>query len=150
LDWTLPVLDPARPRHLLGIGEISDLFAGSARGVDTFDCVEPTRLARNGTVYLTPQGGGSAQHKFRLNIAAAAYRDDPQPLDPGCTCWTCQHHSRAYLRHLFNAGEMLGPRLATIHNLHFMLRLMSEIRAAIGEQRLGQLAQQWGVTAALP
>lgn len=143
LDWTLPLLSEEKPRHLLGIGEVADLFAGVRRGVDTFDCVAPTRMARNGTVYITPQAGGTPANKFRLNIAAAKYRDDASPIDPNCTCSTCSHHSRAYLRHLFHAGEMTGLRLATIHNLHFILTLMSGIRTAIAEHRLDALAAEW-------
>lgn len=146
LDWTLPLLSEEKPRHLLGIGEVADLFAGVRRGVDTFDCVAPTRMARNGTVYITPQAGGTPANKFRLNIAAAKYRDDAGPIDPNCTCSTCSHHSRAYLRHLFHAGEMTGLRLATIHNLHFILTLMSGIRTAIAEHRLDALAAEWGLS----
>lgn len=145
LDWTTPRLDPKRPRHLLGIGEIADFFVACARGVDLFDCVSPTRIARNGTVYLSPQNGGTAKNKFRLNIRAAAYAADTAPLDPGCSCETCQAHSRAYIRHLFATQELLGLRLATVHNLHFILRLMERIRDAISARRLPQLAEEFGL-----
>ncbi|MFA6437314.1 MAG: tRNA guanosine(34) transglycosylase Tgt [Candidatus Paceibacterota bacterium] len=122
LDWTVPLLPEKKPRHLLGIGGIEDILEGVKRGVDTFDCVEPTRIARNGNL-LTKKG--------RLNILNARYRTDKNPIEKGCQCYTCQNHSRAYLRHLFWAKEMLGPRLATIHNLHFMMKLMKEIRENI-------------------
>jgi len=150
LDWTTPLLNQAKPRHLLGIGEIADLFAGSARGMDTFDCVAPTRMARNGAVYIRPESGGTSENKFRLNVAAAKYKDDSDPIDPRCTCSTCNNHSRAYVRHLFNANEMTGMTLATIHNLHFILTLMADIRGAIEQQSLRQLATEWGVETVLP
>lgn len=146
LDWTLPRLTETKPRHLLGIGEVEDLFHGVAAGIDTFDCVTPTRLARNGTVYLHHRNGGTPANKFRLNARAAKYAQDDQPLDPGCTCSTCRNHTRAYIRHLFNAGEILGLRLATIHNLHFVLRLMEEIRNAIPKSRFSHLAKEWGIS----
>lgn len=143
LEWTNPLLDPGKPRHLLGIGEVSDIFESVERGVDTFDCVAATRQARNGTVYLSPRNGGTAKGKFRLNIAAAAYAEDTMPLDPGCDCYTCTQHSRAYVRHLFATKEMLGPRLATIHNLRFILRLMEHIRQSIAEKRFAALKRDW-------
>ncbi len=122
LDWTIPLLPENKPKHLLGIGTIEDIFEGVKRGIDTFDCAAPTRIARNGTL-LTKKG--------RLNIMNARYRDDRSPIEKGCKCYTCQNYSRAYLRHLFWAGEMLAPRLASIHNLYFMANLMKEIRANI-------------------
>jgi len=122
LDWIIPLLPEKKPRHLLGIGGIEDILEGVKRGVDTFDCVEPTRIARNGNL-LTKKG--------RLNILNTRYRTDKNPIEKGCRCYTCQNHSRAYLRHLFWSKEMLGPRLATIHNLHFMMELMKEIRKNI-------------------
>jgi tRNA-guanine transglycosylase len=133
LDWTIPLLPAEWPRHLLGIGEPEDLFEGIARGVDMFDCVSPTRLGRHGVLYV-PEG--------RLHIDNAAHREDPAPLQPGCACYTCQHFSRAYLRHLFVAGEMLGPRLATIHNLHFLIDLVRQIRRSILEDRFTAFRDQ--------
>lgn len=145
MEWTVPHLDNNKPRHLLGIGEIADLFTGVSRGMDTFDCVGPTRMARNGAVYITPQSGGTVANKFRLNVAAAKYAHDEQPIDPLCSCKVCQSHSRAYLRHLFNANEMLGMRLATIHNLHTMFYVMRLIQEAISAGRFYELAAEWGV-----
>jgi tRNA-guanine transglycosylase len=122
LDWSLPLLPPQRPRHLLGIGEPEDLFAAVERGIDLFDCVAPTRLARHGALY-TADG--------RLQIRAARYARDRAPIEEGCGCYTCGRFSRGYLRHLFAAGEALGPRLASIHNLHFIVNLVRSIRAGI-------------------
>jgi len=122
LEACVPLLPRERPRHLLGVGSPEDLPAAVARGIDMFDCVLATRIARNGTL-LVPEG--------RVNIRNAQYTRDPRPVEEGCTCTTCQSFSRAYLRHLFQCREILGLRLATIHNLHFLLSLMREIRARI-------------------
>ncbi|MEX2430097.1 MAG: tRNA guanosine(34) transglycosylase Tgt [Patescibacteria group bacterium] len=146
LEWTVPLLDPDKPRHLLGIGELPDLFTAVQRGVDTFDCVAPTRQARNGCTYLSPRNGGTPRNRFRLSAVSARIADDPRPLDPGCHCFTCRTYSRAYVRHLFATNESLGPRLATIHNLHFILTLMARIRRAIETKRLRQLAKTYGVS----
>lgn len=145
LDWTIPVLPEDKPRHLLGIGEIEDLFGASAKGIDTFDCVAPTRNARNGSVYVSPKNGGTPKNKFSINIRAARYAGDSGPIDPGCDCFTCLTHSRAYIRHLFASGELLSMRLATIHNLHFIFNLMRRIRQAIENQTLDELATDWKV-----
>jgi queuine tRNA-ribosyltransferase len=138
LDWTTPLLPHGLPRHLLGIGEIDDLFACTARGVDTFDCAAPTRLARNGSVFLK----GAPRH--RINLRNAQYAADDGPIDPTCDCFTCRTHSRAYLRHLCRAGEFSFYRLATVHNLRFLVRLMADIRAAIAGGRFTALAREWG------
>jgi queuine tRNA-ribosyltransferase len=115
-----------RPRYLMGVGAPPDLVDGIARGVDLFDCVLPTRIARTGTIF-TRAG--------RVNIRNAAYREDWSPLDAQCTCLVCQQYTRAYVRHLFNADEMLGPRLATYHNLSFLAQLMAAARSAIAAGR---------------
>lgn len=122
LEATIPLLPEGRPRHLLGVGSPEDLFECAARGIDMLDCVLPTRLARNGAV-LTRTG--------RLNLRNAQFAEDPGPIEEGCGCYACRHFSRAYLRHLIRAKEILGLRLATLHNLHFILNLMREIRASI-------------------
>jgi queuine tRNA-ribosyltransferase len=122
LEATVPLLPADKPRHLLGIGSPEDFFESVARGMDIFDCVLPTRIARNGALF-TRTG--------RLNIRNAQYADDPAPIEEGCDCYACRHFSRAYLRHLIMAKEILGIRLATLHNLHFTLNLMREIRDAI-------------------
>ena len=138
LEWTMPMLSDDRPRHLLGIGEIEDLFQAVRRGVDTLDCAAPTRLARNGTVFLK----GAPRH--RINLRNAQFAEDDGPIDPTCDCVACQNHSRAYLRHLCRAGEVSFYRLATLHNLRFLTRLMAEIRSAIDEDRLDALTREWG------
>ena len=122
LDVTVPELPAGKPRYLMGVGAPEDILEGVARGIDIFDCVLPTRVARNGGL-LTRTG--------RMNLRNARYSADPLPVEPGCDCYTCQHFSRAYLRHLFKAEEILGLHLATMHNLRFMFRLMDEIRAHI-------------------
>ncbi len=119
LDGLLPA---DRPRYLMGVGTPQDLVEGVARGVDMFDCVLPTRMARNGGA-LTRQG--------RINLRNACYADDPAPLLPNCTCYTCTHFSRAYLRHLILTNEILGAHLLTLHNLHLMLTIAREIRESI-------------------
>ena len=115
-----------RPRYLMGVGHPVDLIEAVARGVDMFDCVLPTRNARRGTVFVSTG---------RLVVKNAAYATDPRPLDPECTCYTCARFSRAYLRHLFAAGELLGMRLASIHAVHQMVSLARAARAAVVEGR---------------
>lgn len=126
LEWVGPILPTDRPRYAMGVGEPSDFFAVVERGVDFFDSVLPTRMARNGTIF-TAQG--------RLRILNAPFARDEQPLEPGCTCEACQSFSRAYVRHLFKSGELLAYRLTTIHNVHFCLNLMRQMRQAILEGR---------------
>lgn len=122
LDCTVPFLPRERPRYLMGVGSPDCLVEGVARGIDMFDCVLPTRIARNGTV-MTSWG--------KLVIRNASYARDFQPLDPDCGCYTCRNYSRAYVRHLIKANEILGLRLTTIHNLYFLLNLMQQIRDAL-------------------
>jgi queuine tRNA-ribosyltransferase len=119
---TASVLPPDRPRYLMGVGFPGDIIEAVAAGVDMFDCVMPTRVGRNGTVF-TSAG--------KVVLKNARYRDDFGPLDPECPCRVCTGYSRAYLRHLFMAGEMLGPRLATYHNLYFYLHLLADMRQSI-------------------
>jgi queuine tRNA-ribosyltransferase len=123
LDIVTSGLPANKPRYLMGVGSPEDIFEGVSRGVDLFDSVLPTRVARNGA-FFTREG--------RRNIHNFEYRNRQAPLDPHCNCYTCRHFSAAYLSHLFNTGELLAYRLATIHNLHFMQSLMTEIREAIG------------------
>lgn len=122
LDLTVPELPAHKPRYLMGVGAPEDIVEAVTRGIDIFDCVLPTRVARNGGL-LTRQG--------RLNLRNARYAADPLPVEPGCDCYACRHFSRAYLRHLFKAEETLALHLATLHNVRFMIRLMDEIRAHI-------------------
>lgn len=126
LEWMDDLLPADRPRYLMGVGTPQDLVEGIARGVDMFDCVLPTRMGRN---------GGALTRWGRINLRNARYADDPSPLLPDCTCYTCTHFSRAYLRHLVLANEILGAHLLTLHNLHLMLTIAREIREAILEGR---------------
>lgn len=142
LDWVVPKLDD-RPRHLLGIGDIEDIFECVERGIDTFDCVSPTRNARRGSLFILPRSGGRPENKFRINIKGAAYRNDSGPIDPACECPVCRNYSRAYLRHLLMAGELSYFRLASMHNLYFMLKLMENIRGSIRENSFFELKNQW-------
>ena len=130
LAWSVPSLPMPAPRHMLGIGEPDDLFTCVKRGIDTFDCVAPTRHARHGVLY-TAAG--------RLNIVAARFRDDDRPVEPGCGCYCCRDFSRAYLCHLFRAKELLAYTLASIHNLHAILGLMEHVRDAISQGQLAEL-----------
>lgn len=120
--WVTEELPEAKPRHLLGIGEPDDVFTAVAAGADTFDCVAPSRIARNGTVYH-PAG--------RFHITNAVYRRDFNPIDDSCDCYTCANHTRAYVHHLFRSKEMLASTLATIHNERFIIRMIDRIRQSI-------------------
>jgi queuine tRNA-ribosyltransferase len=142
LDWVVPRLDD-RPRHLLGIGEIDDIFHCVERGIDTFDCVSPTRIARRGSLFISPLSGGALGNKFRINIKSAKFKEDERPIDPICLCSTCRSYSRAYLRHLYVSGELSYFRLASLHNLRFMLRLMEEIRESIRTGTFMELKDRW-------
>jgi queuine tRNA-ribosyltransferase len=122
LEILHPVLPGHKPRYLMGVGSPEDLFESVARGVDQFDCVLPTRIARNGAVF-TPQG--------RVSLRNARFATDHEPIEAGCQCYTCRTFSRAYLRHLLVAKEILALRLTTLHNLHFMLETMRRIRQSI-------------------
>ena len=126
LDYTLPYLPTDKPRYEMGIGAINDILEAVERGVDMFDCVLPTRIARHGTL-MTSQG--------RITIRKAIYKDDFSPLDPECDCECCKNYTKAYLNHLFRSDEGLGNRLMSIHNLRFLIRLMEGIRQAISEDR---------------
>ena len=133
LETLLPLMPRERPRYLMGVGYPQDIVAAVLRGVDLFDCVMPTRHARNGHLF-TSQGV--------INIRNAAWQKDTGPVDPACSCDTCRRYSRAYLRHLDRCNEILGVRLATLHNLHFYLDLMRRIRAAIAAGTFAALARE--------
>ena len=150
LDWVIPYLPEDKPRYLMGLGRPEEIIEAVRRGIDMFDCVIPTRNARHGTLYKFQitnsklqipnlnSGVQASACKFyeTLHITNEKFKQDFLPIDESCSCYTCQHYSRAYLRHLFMLNEALGLRLATIHNLAFYLRLMRRIREAIEEERL--------------
>ncbi len=129
LDWTIPLLPDAKPRHLLGIGELQDIVEGVARGIDLFDCAAPTRWARNGALIVSREIAENPEQ--RIVISNARFALDQSPIDPQCDCYACQHFTRAYLHHLHRAKELLYYRLASIHNLRMMARFMRDVRAAI-------------------
>ncbi|HYE51757.1 MAG TPA: tRNA guanosine(34) transglycosylase Tgt [Azospirillaceae bacterium] len=133
----MPHTHPDRPVHLLGIGGIVDIFAGVAQGIDTFDCVSPTRIARHGWA-LAPRQKGE-----RMNMRNARFRDDPEPMDPGCDCYACRTFSRAYIHHLLKAEELLGPQLISIHNVATMNRLMRDVREAVRTGTLEETRRRW-------
>jgi queuine tRNA-ribosyltransferase len=130
----MPGMDAGRPRYLMGVGTPEDLIEGVRRGVDLFDCVLPTRNARKGTVFTS---------RGRLVVKNATYARDSTPMDPDCGCYTCRHYSRAYVRHLFQAGEMLAQELATLHSVHFYLETMRCMRGAIVEGRFDAWARDF-------
>lgn len=126
LDWVISHLSSEKPRYLMGLGTPEDILEAVERGVDMFDCVMPTRIARNGTV-LTYSG--------RLNLNNAKYAKDAKPIEPECNCYACKNFTRGYVRHLLNAKEILGIRLTTIHNLRFMMRFMEDVRNSIQKKK---------------
>ena len=134
IESTVPYLPEDAPRYLMGVGTPMDLVKGVALGIDMFDCVLPTRNARNGWLF-TKQG--------KMVIKNAQYRSDERPVEPTCACYTCRNFSRAYLRHLFVAKEILASILNTIHNLHFYLDLMTRIRKAISDQTFYEFTGQF-------
>ena len=151
IDWVVPILPKDKPRYLMGLGQPEEIVEAVRRGVDMFDCVLPTRNARHGNLYVrrpssghwppSPRGRGEGEglrRKFYdvMHITNEKYRADFKPIDPYCTCFTCTHHTRAYLRHLFKTAEPLAQRLATIHNVKFYLELMERLQEAIEEGKL--------------
>jgi len=133
LDYTLPYLPEDKPRYEMGIGAVNDILEAIERGVDMFDCVLPTRIARHGTL-MTTEG--------RINIKKMVYAEDFSPLDPNCDCETCKNYTKAYLNHLFRADEGLGNRLMSIHNLRFLIKLVDEARDAIKQDRYKEFKEE--------
>ncbi|MFA6385392.1 MAG: tRNA guanosine(34) transglycosylase Tgt [Candidatus Paceibacterota bacterium] len=134
VKWVNEILPEEKPRHLLGIGEPEDLFMGVENGVDLFDCVGPTRIARNGTLF-TKNG--------KINITNAKFVNDFNPIDEGCNCYTCSNYTKSYLAHLFRAKEMLGATLASIHNVYFINKLVSDMRQAILEDKFFEFKKEF-------
>ena len=137
LSWVMPLLPHTKPRHLLGIGDVEDIFDIVKSGVDLFDCIAPISLGRTGTVFV------KEAKRCRIHLRNARFKDDPDPIESHCQCPTCQCYSRSYLRHLFMANEPLAGRLATMHNLFFLESLMKHIRLAVKEDRLEALEQEF-------
>lgn len=134
LEVTVPLLPENKPRYLMGVGSPDYLIEGAMRGIDMFDCVLPARIGRNGTVFTS---------RGRIIVRDAKYARDFSPIDPECGCYVCRNFTKAYIRHLFKAGEILGLRLATWHNLYFLLDLMKQIRKAIIEDRLADFRTEY-------
>ena len=134
MDECVELLPKNKPRYLMGVGSPDCLFEGVERGVDMFDCVLPTRIARHGMA-MTSRG--------RVNIKNAKYERDFTPLDPECDCYTCRNYSKAYLRHLFKCDEILSAMLMTNHNLHFLVNTMTKIRKAIDEDRFTEYKKEF-------
>ncbi len=134
VGWVTDELPDNKPRHLLGIGTPEDILAAVAVGIDTFDCVTPTRNARNGSLYT---------YDGRFNIGKKDFEVDESPIEQGCSCYTCSNHGKNYLRHLYKSGELASNSLLTIHNLSFFARFMNDIRGAIASQDLQHFSQNW-------
>lgn len=147
VEMAMEPLDPSRPVHLLGIGGISDIFYGVTQGIDTFDCVHPTRLARHGGALVLPSVwedmGEDPKGREHMNLRNARFREDAQPIDQTCECQTCKTMSRSYLHHLLKAGELLAMQALTVHNVHFMNRLLKGIREALALNRLDEEKKKW-------
>ena len=134
LEFTAPMMPADKPRYLMGVGSPDSLIDGSIRGIDMFDCVLPTRIARNGTL-MTSEG--------RMVIKNAKYARDFRPIDETCDCYTCKNYTRAYVRHLLRTEETFGLRLTSYHNLRFLIKTMEQVREAIREDRLGDFKEEF-------
>ncbi len=143
VEHTLRFLPENKTKHLLGIGAVEDLFTYVELGMDTFDCVLPTRLARVGYIYIRSESGGRLANKYRYRITNAKYALDKLPLDKNCDCYVCKNFTKSYIRYLFKANELLAYTLATYHNLHFFYNLMREIREAIEKDQFLKLKKKW-------
>jgi queuine tRNA-ribosyltransferase len=141
VGYTMDILSRDRAVHLLGIGGVEDIFNGVSNGIDTFDCVHPTRLGRHGGALTRPHVEGAS--KGRLNLGNAMHREDSRPIDAECGCPTCKNHTRGYLHHLLKAKELLAVTLLTVHNVFFMNSLMAEIREAIKTDTLDICKKRW-------
>jgi len=138
----MPHLPKEKPKHLLGIGSVDDIFHFTEMGIDTFDCVLPTRLARVGYIFITPKSGGNLENKFRFRITNAKFKEDKEPLDRYCKCYVCKTYTKAYINHLFKAEELLFYSLTTYHNLYFFHKLMEDIRKSINQDKFHQSSLQ--------
>ena len=140
LDWVYPFLPANKPHYTMGVGlDPADLLVAVEHGIDMFDCVAPTRLARHGMLFVNPE----TEKKHRINIKNSVFAKDPGPIDKNCQCPTCKNYSRAYLHHLFSAEEISAMRLASLHNLYFLIDLCSQIREAIKQDKFLELKKKW-------
>jgi queuine tRNA-ribosyltransferase len=147
VEMAMENLEPSRPVHLLGIGGISDIFAGVVYGVDTFDCVHPTRLARHGGALVQPhvfeEQEEDPKGREHINLRNARFREDARPIDERCPCTACRTWSRGYIHHLLKANELLAMNIITIHNVNFMNRLLAAVRAGIRDDNLNEVKKEW-------
>ncbi len=142
VEMTAKELDPSRPIHLLGIGGVKDIFKGVAQGIDTFDCVHPTRLARHGGALVKTENN-TVKGRDHINLNNGWCKNDHTPIEPDCACSTCTHFSKAYLHHLLKAQELLAHTLITAHNVFFMNRLMEAVREALASNALDRIYPTW-------
>jgi queuine tRNA-ribosyltransferase len=142
IDWSYPFLPENKPRHLLGIGEIDDIFDVIERGMDTFDCVIPTRFGRYGIVFVDPPVG-NLENRFRIDLNKTLFAKDRNPISEDCLCYVCRNFTRGYIHHLFRAQELLAYRLASYHNMFFINNLVKKIRIAINEENFQKMKQEW-------
>lgn len=142
IEWTVANISPQKPRHLLGIGEVDDIFEAISLGIDTFDCVIPTRLGRMGHVFVSPPVG-NIRNRFRYDITKSKFEKDAKPIDPKCKCYVCSSFSRAYINHLFRSRELLAYNLASYHNIWFINNLVSQVRQSIIDNHLPKLKKNW-------
>ena len=142
VDWVQSIVPEEKIKHLLGVGDVDDIFAIIERGIDTFDCVTPSRLGRVGQVFVSPPEG-NLSNRFRLDITKSLYARDQRPLAKDCPCMVCQKFTRGYVSHLFRAKELLAYRLATYHNIFFITDVVRQIRIALQEDRFAVLKKQW-------
>jgi tRNA-guanine transglycosylase len=142
LGWVVPNLPEEKPRHLLGIGEVDDIFNAVERGMDTFDCVIPTRFGRYGIIF-SDKPEGNIKNKFRVDIKKTVFGNDKGPLSRNCDCYVCKNFTRGYINHLFKANELSAYRLASYHNVYFLINLVSKIREAIIDENFQKMKQEW-------
>ncbi len=142
VEWTIDNISENKPRHMLGIGEVDDIFELIERGIDTFDCVVPTRLGRTGFFFVSPKLG-NIKNRFRLSIDKAIFAKDKGPLANDCLCYVCQNFTRGYINHLFRSRELLAYNLLSYHNVHFLINLTKQIRNAILEDEFQSLKKKW-------
>jgi len=142
VEWTIDNISENKPRHMLGIGEVDDIFELIERGIDTFDCVIPTRIGRTGYFFVSPKTG-NISNRFRMDINKPQFRTDQKPLDKNCSCYTCNNFTRAYLFHLFRNRELLAYSLISTHNVHFLVNLTKLIRQSILEDKFGTFKKKW-------
>ena len=142
IDWVIPYLSKDKARHLLGIGVVEDIFESVERGIDLFDCVSPTRIARSGFAHIFPPFG-TKKNKYRFKLKSTKYKSDYGAIDPNCNCRVCKSYSRAYIYHLLKTEELVGFNLISFHNLYFMLELMRKIRKSIENGYFQELKKEW-------